>query len=271
MHELAQGPAQPIAIEPGDALEQPLGRLVASSTRSMRAASRPCTLAGTVMLSIGFASRKRPHTPAYSGRKSRSTSVRVPAAEHGRTLLRQGLPEHETADVVRVSLDLETRAPRPGRCEPAHTRSAPGCVSVPAWAVCPEESMTTRTPGEIIHDLFLVAEGRRKFYPLYHELCDAAPAGRCVFGTWMLSSFADVRASLRDPRFGKDYVRQTEARFGPKWRGHPSLARGEHSMLDVDGPEHTRLRKLVVKGITRRRVLQDGDLLALAFERGLRL
>jgi cytochrome P450 len=70
----------------------------------------------------------------------------------------------------------------------------------------------------------------------------------------MLSRFDDCRAALRDPRFGKDYPRQTEARFGPKWREHPSLARGEHSMLNVDGPEHTRLRKLVVKGFTRRRV-----------------
>ena len=69
----------------------------------------------------------------------------------------------------------------------------------------------------------------------------------------MLSRFDDARAALRDPLFGKDYPLQTAARFGPNWRAHPSLARGEHSMLNIDGPEHTRLRKIVVKGFTRRR------------------
>jgi cytochrome P450 len=114
--------------------------------------------------------------------------------------------------------------------------------------------MTTRPAEEIVRNLFLDPDGRRSPYPLYHELREAAPAHRSELGTWMISRFADVRAALRDPRFGKDYPRQTEARFGPDWRSHPSLARGEHSMLNVDGSEHTRLRKLVVKGFTRRRV-----------------
>jgi cytochrome P450 len=114
--------------------------------------------------------------------------------------------------------------------------------------------MPTRPANEIVRELFLDPEGRRSPYPLYHELRAAAPVHRNEFGAWMLSRFDDCRAALRDPRFGKDYPRQTEARFGPKWREHPSLARGEHSMLNVDGPEHTRLRKLVVKGFTRRRV-----------------
>jgi cytochrome P450 len=114
--------------------------------------------------------------------------------------------------------------------------------------------MTTRPAEEIVRNLFLDPDGRRSPYPLYHELREAAPAHRSELGTWMISRFADVRAALRDPRFGKDYPRQTEERFGPDWRSHPSLARGEHSMLNVDGSEHTRLRKLVVKGFTRRRV-----------------
>ncbi len=114
--------------------------------------------------------------------------------------------------------------------------------------------MAPRPATEIVRQLLLDPEGRRSPYPLYHELRDVAPVHRNEFGSWMLSRFDDCRAALRDPRFGKDYPRQTEARFGPKWREHPSLARGEHSMLNVDGPEHTRLRKLVVKGFVRRRV-----------------
>ncbi len=123
--------------------------------------------------------------------------------------------------------------------------------------------MPMRSADEIVRELFLDPEGRRSPYPLYQELRDTAPVHENEFGSWMLSRFDDCRAALRDPRFGKDYPRQTEARFGPKWREHPSLARGEHSMLNVDGPEHTRLRKLVVKGFTRRRV----DSLRKAMER----
>jgi cytochrome P450 len=114
--------------------------------------------------------------------------------------------------------------------------------------------MPVRPADEIVRSLFLDPEGRRDPYPLYHELRAAAPTHRNEFGAWMLSRFDDCRAALRDPRFGKDYARQVEVRFGPSWRSRPSLARGEHSMLNVDGAEHTRLRKLVVKGFTRRRI-----------------
>ncbi len=97
--------------------------------------------------------------------------------------------------------------------------------------------MPSRPASEIVRALFLDPDGRRAPYPLYHELRVAAPVHRNEFGSWMLSRFDDCRAALRDPRFGKDYALQTEARCGPEWRKHPSLARGEHSMLNVDGPE----------------------------------
>src|SRR5262249_32283590 len=52
----------------------------------------------------------------------------------------------------------------------------------------------------------------------------------------------------------KDYADQMALRFGADWRSHPALAAGEHSMLNVSGPEHTRLRKLVLKAFTPRMI-----------------
>jgi cytochrome P450 len=52
---------------------------------------------------------------------------------------------------------------------------------------------------------------------------------------------------------GKDY-RQRMDNTRPWWRERPSLARAERSMLNVDGPYHTRLRRLVSKVFTFRSV-----------------
>ena len=113
-----------------------------------------------------------------------------------------------------------------------------------------------RDPEEIYSDLFLTTEGRTNPYPLYHELRERAPVYRTAHGMWLLSRYDDCWAALRDPRLGKDYVRQTEQRFGADWRSHPSLAAGEHMMVNTTGAEHTRLRKLVSRSFTPR--MMDG-------------
>jgi cytochrome P450 len=102
--------------------------------------------------------------------------------------------------------------------------------------------------------LFFTPEGRTNPYPLYHQLREANPVHRTNLGLWVLSRYEDCWAVMRDPRLGKDYARQVEQRFGADWGRHPSLADGEHSMLNVTGAEHTRLRKLVSKSFTPRMI-----------------
>jgi cytochrome P450 len=110
-------------------------------------------------------------------------------------------------------------------------------------------------PESIVHSLFLTPAGRRDPYPRYHRLREAAPVYRShTLGTWLLTRYDDCWAALRDPRLGKNYPRQMEQRVGPDWRHHPVLADREHSMVNVHGPDHTRLRKLVVKAFNRRTV-----------------
>lgn len=101
--------------------------------------------------------------------------------------------------------------------------------------------------------LFYSSEGRANPYPLYHRLRNANPVHKVEMG-WLLTRYDDCWAVLRDPRFGKDYVGQTEARFGPDWEQHPALKQQEKMMVNVSGAEHTRLRKLVSKSFTPRMI-----------------
>src|SRR5262249_47163692 len=115
-------------------------------------------------------------------------------------------------------------------------------------------SMTANAEA-IVRSLFLTPEGRRDPYPHYHRLRDAAPVHRSTtLDAWLLTRYDDCWAVLRDPRLGKSYARQMERRIGADWRRHPSLAERERSMINVHGPDHTRLRRLVSKAFTRRTV-----------------
>ena len=96
-----------------------------------------------------------------------------------------------------------------------------------------------RDPQAVFDTLFFTPAGRSHPYPHYDALRATAPVFRSTLGVWVLTRYDDCWATLRDPRFGKDYARQIEQRFGPDWRQHLSLTSGEHSMLNVDGPEHT--------------------------------
>jgi cytochrome P450/quercetin dioxygenase-like cupin family protein len=101
--------------------------------------------------------------------------------------------------------------------------------------------------------LFFTPQGRTDPYPLYHQLRDANPVHKIELG-WLLTRYDDCWAVLRDPRFGKDYVSQTEAKFGSDWERHPALKQQEKMMINVGGAEHTRLRKLVSKSFTPRTI-----------------
>ena len=59
---------------------------------------------------------------------------------------------------------------------------------------------------------------------------------------------------MRDKRFGKEHVERTIRRYGPKIMDEPAFRSLGLMMLQQDPPDHTRLRGLVVKAFTARRV-----------------
>lgn len=68
---------------------------------------------------------------------------------------------------------------------------------------------------------------------------------------WLVTRYADVMALLKDPRVSKDHT-SALPRLAPD-RVRPYISPQLHNhMLNLDPPEHTRLRRLVVQAFTPR-------------------
>ena len=96
-------------------------------------------------------------------------------------------------------------------------------------------------------------------YPRLGRLREAAPVFRNEqTGHWMLTRFADVHETLRDRRLGRVYHhRYTAAELGqpepdPRWAAFHQHERW--SLLSLEPPDHTRIRRLVSKVFTPRSV-----------------
>jgi cytochrome P450 len=69
---------------------------------------------------------------------------------------------------------------------------------------------------------------------------------------WLITGYEDVRAALADPRIVKDWPRKMAP--GEGYQLDPALEFLNVHMLNMDPPDHTRLRRLVTKAFTARRV-----------------
>ncbi|MGV9940657.1 cytochrome P450 [Streptomyces sp. NPDC003401] len=96
-------------------------------------------------------------------------------------------------------------------------------------------------------------------YPAYAELRER---GRVIryerTDQWLVPHHADVSALLRDRRLGRTYRhRFTHEDFGrtaPPAEHEPFHTLNDHGMLDLEPPDHTRIRRLVSKAFTPRTV-----------------
>ncbi|MFJ3798385.1 cytochrome P450 [Streptomyces sp. NPDC090088] len=96
-------------------------------------------------------------------------------------------------------------------------------------------------------------------YPSYAEL---RARGRVRYfeptRQWLVPHHADVSALLRDRRLGRTYQhRFTHEDFGrtaPPPEHEPFHTLNDHGMLDLEPPDHTRIRRLVSKAFTPRTV-----------------
>ncbi|MFI0739831.1 cytochrome P450 [Streptomyces sp. NPDC021100] len=99
-------------------------------------------------------------------------------------------------------------------------------------------------------------------YPAYAWLREHAPVHRTALPSgveaWLVTRYADARQALADQRLSKNPVHHSEAAHGKGKVGIP----GERSanlmthLLNIDPPDHTRLRRLVSKAFTPRRVAE---------------
>src|SRR5215831_15546208 len=116
--------------------------------------------------------------------------------------------------------------------------------------------MNEHVQAEATEALFnpLSPEFIRNPYPAYERLRTSDPMHLTVHGAFLASRHAEVGQVLRDKRFGKDFIERSKRRYGPKIMEEPVFRSMSHWMLQQDPPDHTRLRGLVVKAFTARRV-----------------
>jgi len=95
-------------------------------------------------------------------------------------------------------------------------------------------------------------------YPAYAHLREHAPVYRTTLPSgveaWLVTRYADARQALADPRLSKN-PRHSEQAWKQGKVGVPGEQRsgvGAH-LLNLDPPDHTRLRRLVSKAFTPRR------------------
>jgi len=96
-------------------------------------------------------------------------------------------------------------------------------------------------------------------YPAYAEL---RAGGRAHWyersGQWLIPHYEDVSSLLRDRRLGRTYLhRFTHEEFGrsaPPPEHEPFHILNGNGLLDLEAPDHTRIRRLVSKAFTPRMV-----------------
>ncbi|MCZ7526822.1 MAG: cytochrome P450 [Acidimicrobiia bacterium] len=91
-------------------------------------------------------------------------------------------------------------------------------------------------------------------YPRYRAMREEMPRQRTDMGHWSLFRYADVARVLRDPRFGVDERRAATPRTRFADRDPQRAPRGRSAILNVDPPDHTRLRRVVAPAFTPRAV-----------------
>src|SRR5215475_12801615 len=92
------------------------------------------------------------------------------------------------------------------------------------------------------------------------RLREEAPVTRVLIPpgmpAWLVTRYADVRAAMADPRLGKDSRHMLELFQGLNRTDDDNDGQLMAHMLNSDPPDHERLRRLVNKAFTSRRIEQ---------------
>jgi cytochrome P450 len=112
-------------------------------------------------------------------------------------------------------------------------------------------SETAQLPFDVRDPAFLADP-----YPVFSRMRDTAPVWQAPMNRWFLTGYKDTDVLLRDKRFGRGYDDPDALmrRFGPTALDEPAVVELSHMMLMRDPPDHTRLRGLVTKAFTARRI-----------------
>jgi cytochrome P450 len=99
-------------------------------------------------------------------------------------------------------------------------------------------------------------------YPAYAWLREHAPVHKTRLPSgveaWLVTRYVDAKQALADPRLSKNPAHHDEPAHAKGKTGIPGERKAElmTHLLNIDPPDHTRLRRLVSKAFTPRRVAE---------------
>ncbi|RAJ32088.1 cytochrome P450 [Kitasatospora sp. SolWspMP-SS2h] len=120
--------------------------------------------------------------------------------------------------------------------------------------------------NEAFAELLFSPEGLADPYSRYRRLREAAPVHRSTLGTWVLTGYDDVDEFLRSKQVEKDIHIWMANRFSGEWEHHQALRKLAANLLWTNPPEHTRMRRLVNRAFSEKRVLEHRAFIERRFE-----
>ena len=114
----------------------------------------------------------------------------------------------------------------------------------------------TTNPDELLHEVMMDPAAIADPHRIYKQLRETAPLFKTALGdTWVVSGFENSRALLRDSRCGSPMDDDAStSRIAVDGSERRSRAGDARPMLFMNPPDHTRVRGLVSRAFTPRRV-----------------
>lgn len=128
------------------------------------------------------------------------------------------------------------------------------------------DAVAEHAANEAFAEILFSPEGLVDPYSRYHRLRDAVPVHRSTLGTWVLTRYDDVDEFLRSKDVNKDIHVWMAGRFAGEWDQHPALGKLAANMLWANPPDHSRLRRIVNRAFTVKRVMEHRAYIERRFE-----
>ena len=114
-------------------------------------------------------------------------------------------------------------------------------------------SRAAGTVGELLTEL-AAPDGHANPYPIYARLRTLGDSVTAPDGALVVTGYRPCSALLRDNRLRKNPARLLVGAGYENWQERPGLETMFNSLLMINPPDHTRLRRLVSRSFTPRQV-----------------
>jgi cytochrome P450 len=120
--------------------------------------------------------------------------------------------------------------------------------------------------NEALAELLFSPEGLADPFSRYHRIRESAPVHWSTLGNWVLTRHDDVDNFLRNKHVDKNVHTWMGGRFSGQWGQHHALRKLAANMLWMNPPDHTRLRRIVNRAFTPKRVKEHREVIERRFD-----